>query len=311
MNERDEYEFCPKCGALMQNGVCQSCGYGKIRQPGKTSRRKRSTGEKAVISICITIGALMLLGIIGSFLTVFHAVSEVKVLPDHGSYGGGYYDYGDPYGNGQSGDGYYIPSEDDEYYQEITDATELGLSYGISWRSESVRPDDPDDLCIYDCVYPVLTGEDTDKLRNINAEIEKMACRYQDQMSEYPEGISSSAYVTYMDEEKISIVFQHDLNGAENWTSMLEAVTYQMDIGEKIPYSQMLEIDDDLVRQFRARDSRQNGTVEFVEQLSDEELKDYLSDDEKRVVFYTPVGLEIGFNYDGGWVTVTLKDSKL
>ena len=28
MDEQKEFSFCPKCGAVMQNGVCQSCGYG-------------------------------------------------------------------------------------------------------------------------------------------------------------------------------------------------------------------------------------------------------------------------------------------
>lgn len=311
MNERDEYEFCPKCGALTQNGVCQSCGYGSTKQSGKPPHRKRSLGEKIVIGICIAVGVMVLLSFLGFFLLIFRTVSEVNVLPDYGSFGDGYYDHGNPYDNGQAGSGGYIPNEDDEYYQEITDATELGLAYGINWQSVCVRPDDPDDLCTYDCVYPVLTGEDTDKLSRINEEIERMAFRYQDQMQEYPDGVSSSGYVTYMDEEKISVVFRHDLSGEEHWTSMLEAVTYRMDTGEKVPHSQMQEVDDELVRQFRARDSRQNGTVEFVENMSDEELKGYLVDEKESVMFYTPVGLEIGFNYDGGWVTVTLKDSKL
>ena len=63
--------------------------------------------------------------------------------------------------------------------------------------------------------------------------------------------------------------------------------------------------------QFRARNTSQNGTVEFVDNLSDEELAEYLKDEENSVMFYTPVGLEIGFNYDGGWVTVTLKTDTL
>jgi len=32
---------------------------------------------------------------------------------------------------------------------------------------------------------------------------------------------------------------------------------------------------------------------------------------EEAVMFYTPVGLEAGFNYDEGWVTVTLKEQTL
>ncbi len=48
-----------------------------------------------------------------------------------------------------------------------------------------------------------------------------------------------------------------------------------------------------------------------MEGLSDEELINCLKDEKDSVMFYTPVGLEIGFNYDGGWVTVTLKTDTL
>ena len=27
MSDSRDYGFCPRCGALMQNGVCRSCGY--------------------------------------------------------------------------------------------------------------------------------------------------------------------------------------------------------------------------------------------------------------------------------------------
>lgn len=46
--------------------------------------------------------------------------------------------------------------------------------------------------------------------------------------------------------------------------------------------------------------------------MTDEQLQDFLSDSDTNIIFYTPVGLEIGFNYttssSSGWVTVTIKD---
>ena len=27
MSENRDFDFCPRCGALMQDGVCRSCGY--------------------------------------------------------------------------------------------------------------------------------------------------------------------------------------------------------------------------------------------------------------------------------------------
>ena len=84
-----------------------------------------------------------------------------------------------------------------------------------------------------------------------------------------------------------------------------------MDNGEVISHEEMAHVDEELAWQFRSRNSHQNGTVEFVDELSDEKLMEYLKDEEDSVMFYTPVGLEVGFNYDGGWVTVTLKTGTL
>ena len=36
MSEKRDFDFCPRCGALMQNGVCQSCGRGMPRPPQMT-----------------------------------------------------------------------------------------------------------------------------------------------------------------------------------------------------------------------------------------------------------------------------------
>ena len=33
MSDNSNFNFCPHCGALMQNGVCQSCGRGARRNP--------------------------------------------------------------------------------------------------------------------------------------------------------------------------------------------------------------------------------------------------------------------------------------
>ena len=33
-----------------------------------------------------------------------------------------------------------------------------------------------------------------------------------------------------------------------------------------------------------------------------------LNDDDSLIIFYTPLGMEVGFNYYYGWVTVTYKD---
>ena len=49
-----------------------------------------------------------------------------------------------------------------------------------------------------------------------------------------------------------------------------------------------------------------------MQALSDEELQEYLSGRNSGIIFYTPIGMEIGFNYSMdnsyGWITATVKD---
>ena len=91
----------------------------------------------------------------------------------------------------------------------------------------------------------------------------------------------------------------------------LDALNMDMTTGTEIPNSTLLEVDDTLVTRFRVQNSKQNGSITWLDDMSDEELLKILSDDEKRVVFLTPVGTEVGVNTDDGWVTVTFKENAL
>lgn len=330
MSERDEFGFCPKCGALTQNGVCQSCGYGRrfgagaaqeTRQeytdPEPVRKKRRSSGKKILIGICIVIGVLFILAVILFLAASMHMSlerSRMEITPGYGNYDG-YFGYGNPYSDDwnydDSYDSYYVPHENDDYYEEITDATSTACSYGVVWRSASMRPDDPDDSRSYDCVYPVLIGEEAEPYASMNKEIEEMVCEYENTYRDYNSGVTSYGYVTYMDEEKISVVVQHRLNDNGMTTPVIRALTFHVDTGQVMRHEEMVKIDEDLVWQFRSRNTYQNGNVEFVDELSDDELREYLEDEKDSIMFYTPVGLEAGFNYDTGWVTVTLKNSSV
>ena len=314
MDRQEKYGFCSKCGAVTQNGVCQSCGHGKIKAQWAAGDsdsytepvRKKKRSQKGLLTFLLCFFAAVILLCVIMFFSVSRLAGSLEIEPVP-EYKSGDYGYNIPYSD-EPESGSYVPDKDDEYYVEIADATRLDLSYQILWQSVSTHADDPDDTRMFDCVYPILTGENASDYAVVNRKIQEMACAYQGVYQDYDYGVVSYGYVTYMDEEKISVVVQHTLEGEEIYIPLLDAVTFRLDTGKEIPQSQMQEVDDELVRFFRARDTQQNGTVPFVEGLSDEELKKYLSDQEKCVMFYTPVGLEIGFNYDGGWVTVTIKD---
>ena len=37
MSENRDFDFCPRCGALMQDGICRSCGYSGCFGSGQAS----------------------------------------------------------------------------------------------------------------------------------------------------------------------------------------------------------------------------------------------------------------------------------
>ncbi len=140
-----------------------------------------------------------------SIRRVFDEVQK-NTMPGYGyDSGNGYFGYGNPYddslpdGYGDSDDsnGYYKPDEKDDYYEEITDATSQDLDYKVIWESVSMRPDDSDDSCTYDGVYPVLRdeeGQEEEKFSSMNQKIRDMVCKYKDAYRDYASGISSSGY---------------------------------------------------------------------------------------------------------------------
>lgn len=329
--QRNDYGFCPKCGALMQNGKCPSCGYAKRVSWGDSSdadwreteppKRGMSTGAKIVLAVCLILLILLIvfvvLGAVFAYRSVSSSSNGTEDLTE------GFFDF---YGGGSDDDylyddGYdydydydeYVPSVDDDYYEEFVSSTAQGLSYSVDWHYETIYPDDELSDGYFSVEYPTLSGDDEELLGKINDELRKLAFFYEDSYTDEGAYVYVTGYVTYMDEELLSVLFNYEVYGSSSSLYRLFAVNYDMSSGETIPYSEILQEEDDetLAQRFRSQSETQNGSISDLDAMSDEELLTYLTDDTTRVVFYTPVGVELGFNYDGGWVTVTLKDKTL
>lgn len=214
--------------------------------------------------------------------------------------------------------GAYVPKATDEYYVEFADAIVEDLNYSIEKKEYSYFDDDKNvDINI---TYPQITGDNVRNIENINEEIESAALFYQKNFASHPEkgkvsdcSIEILGYVTYMDEEVCSIVLQEEcyLPDIVNYLD-LYAININMVTGQIMDNTTMLDYSEQLGKEFRKKSEYQNGTNEGVDMLSDEEIADYLKDAETGVIFYTPVGLELGFNYYydvyPGWVTATFKE---
>ena len=343
MSENKDFGFCPRCGALMQNGVCRSCGYTDRRAAGGSQtqdssrtaeaygqsqrqlyqsapamqpRQKKHRERGLMIALAVTGAGFLLILLILAAAFFFSSIGKTvnsESSWDNGYYDGGYYDddYYDDYGYDS---GYYVPDEDDPYYREIVDSTRTDLSYGISWIVDSITPDDEEDYCTYYSTYPLLDGDGD--YSAVNREITQVALEYRDSYQEYSGGTSTLGYVTYMDEEMISIVFQHSLYGDQGTLPRVSALTFDLETGELLEPGEMITVDEELVMRFRSQNQTQNGAVAYLDNLSDEAFLSILNDPDQSFYFYSPVGLEAGFNYESeeygsGWVSVTLKELAL
>ena len=174
--------------------------------------------------------------------------------------------------------------------------------------------DDEEDYCTYYSTYPLLDGDGD--YSAVNREITQAALEYRDSYQEYSGGTSTLGYVTYMDEEMISIVFQHSLYGDQGTLPRVSALTLDLETGELLEPGEMITVDEELVMRFRSQNQTQNGAVAYLDNLSDEAFLSILNDPDQSFYFYSPVGLEAGFNYESeeygsGWVSVTLKELAL
>ncbi len=231
------------------------------------------------------------------------------------------YDYNYGYDPTDSSQYSYIDEKTgEEYYKELKDAIRDDLSYKIKWESYTYDTDIENVSIV--AGYPVLTGGTVPNEEYLNEQIFKEVQFWVDSFEEYEEEgyflegdefyMAMSGYVTYMDEEKMSIVFleRGESNGYE--ASYLYSINIDVQNGVVLENSSIIEMNDEFAVEFRNRNKRQNDAEGYIDELSDQEILSYLNSSTLGVVFYTPIGLEVGINFDDGtndgWYTVTFKD---
>ena len=211
----------------------------------------------------------------------------------------------------------YVPDAGDDYYVTLADSVREDLSYSVRWEEYDNVDDDTGATAVGR--YPQIEGGNIPHLNDLNKAIRDEATYYSNLYGYYREwdetvhfASESMGYVTYMDEEKISVVLQESIATNEGSSISLYSINIDLVSGEIMNNGRIIEYSMELARAFRDQNEYQNGYVEAVELMSDEKLQDFLSDEDTNIVFYTPVGLEIGFNYttsdSTGWVTATIKD---
>lgn len=205
--------------------------------------------------------------------------------------------------------------QDTEYYEfhnEIKD----DLSYQVRFETYVSSPGFRDNVSVK-MEYPVVTGNDEATLKGVNDAIR----RELEEVKVYGESVTewispgenfefeTECYVTYMDEEILSVIYlERGYLDDEVYESYVVSVNIDMESKMALTNSQLLQIDDEFSVDFRERCERQNGEIQFFSIYSDQDITDLLTDDDSLIIFYTPLGMEVGFNYYYGWVTVTYQD---
>ena len=204
-------------------------------------------------------------------------------------------------------DGVYVPSPNDEYYVELADSIEDDLSYTVD-KEEYTYYDDDELVGIY-VEYVTVDGLDFDD--KINEKLEEGAMYY---AKNFGAGNVSNfslevvSYVTYMDEDMLSVVVDERYSWDNEVHVDLYCMNFDLKTGSLLYNTDIIDPTEELAEDFRDMNDYQNGYIEHVDEISDDDIVDYFSDEDSLILFYTPVGLEIGFNYEDGWVTATLKD---
>lgn len=286
-------------------------GLDKFRQGGEEPRRNQ---DGYLIAVCVGVAAFMVLLGLSFFLITNDDGSWKTVFSEQHQAESG--DRQDDSAAEMGKNDAYEPSPSDEYYKEITDALRGDLPYGIEWV-ESDLSRKQEDASFY-ALYPQLTG-DIPNRKELNRSIEEAALAYRDycQFAIEAAGFStchvqSFGYVTFMSEDVMSIVFDERIYLNETKLPEVCAINIDVRTGTLLSNQEMVSYTDTLTRKFRSQNSVQNGDKMDLAEWPDELIGQLLAS-EAGVVFYTPVGLEIGFNYSGtngmsGWVTVTVKN---
>lgn len=292
--------------------------------PYAAPQQKKHTG----LIIGVIIGAVVLF-FIALFALVYHAVdsySEKKEVShqlynenDRDDFDFDYddYDYDDEDDDYDydDDDDYFDFDDYDERYYSLHDDIKYDLSYSIEWEYYEYETDLENVSISVD--YPVIVGDDVPNLDKLNEKIAEEAEffteyfeeEYIDYLDE-EEGyfsVYAAGYVTYMDEDILSIVFSEDIYTDYFGSVSLYCINIDMENGVILDNNDLLDVDDDFSVDFRVRSEKQNGTVEGLDEMSDQEITEYLSSS-NLIVFYIPQGMEIGLNYEDGWVTVTYQD---
>ncbi len=205
-------------------------------------------------------------------------------------------------------DGFYQPTPEDDYYLELADAIRDDLSYSVDFVDYEVS-DAEYNVDIW--VQYVEVSDDIPFADEINEQLKDGAMYYAqqfDSMSAVDLQLTSLSYVTYMDENTLSVVVDERYSYEDYMQYDLYCMNFDLTTGALLYNTEIIDVDNSLAKAFRKQSEYQNGITSSVDDYTNEEIEEFLADEDSLILFYSPVGLEIGYNHPEGWVTATFKN---
>ena len=119
------------------------------------------------------------------------------------------------------------------------------------------------------------------------------------------------SYVTYMDDKTLSVVFKENvylcLQDDPLFVLNFYCLNFDLETGTLLENTDILHMDEAFAIDFREREREENGDGALT-YYTDQEILEMLKDSSYLVMFYTPMGLEVGLNLDDVVVYVTYED---
>lgn len=201
------------------------------------------------------------------------------------------------------------------YYEEFVDCIDETVPYHVQREFVSVEKE-KENICIR-VSYVQLEGE-IPNLEQINKVLKEKALeeynQYQISGGQNAQlgSIDVKSIVTYNDFDTISVVLMKEAYLAYQNMLQVETVNVNLATGIVMDNESILHLDDSFGEVFRNRSNKQNGSSYGIELYSNEEIVELLRDPKSLILFYTPIGMEVGYHYkrDGyaGWITISLTD---
>ncbi|MGN1146916.1 MAG: hypothetical protein ACI4TB_00750, partial [Lachnospiraceae bacterium] len=206
------------------------------------------------------------------------------------------------------------------YYSGPYNALRDDLSYEISFTQEDYYSEQTDNVYIY-VEYPQISSGEVEGREYINA---ALSYEYEYYLSLFKEkfkplmkseedifGCIVDSYVTYMDDKVLSVVFKENvflcLQDDPLFVLNFYCVNFDLETGTLLENTDILHMDEAFAIDFREREREENGDGALT-YYTDQEILEMLKDPGYLVMFYTPMGLEVGLNLDDVVVYVTYED---